>query len=144
MIGFRHRRMLCKFTAERFNALTAVIALTGLAALLVVVGLTGCDSEKTHTKLVYFGFDDNSEKTEDAIQLAKTWGDSSPCPHWRATINKKDADYQVLFGGQVEIQKVTITDRRGELLYSGGVGVMYAPHGNPDGSGVNICKLTGD
>jgi hypothetical protein len=108
------------------------------------VGMLGCDSEKASTKLVYFGFDDSSEKTEDAIQLAKTWGSSPPCPHWRSTINKKDADYQVLFGGGVGIEKVTVIGRRGELLYSGGVGVMYMPHGNPDGSGVNICKLTGE
>ena len=115
-----------------------------LAGLLIVAGLGGCDSEKTHTKLVYFGFDDSSEKTKDAIELAKTWSDSSPCPHWRSTINKKDADYQVLFGGRGGLEKVTVIDRRGELLYSGGVGVLYAPHGNPDGSGVNICKLTGE
>jgi hypothetical protein len=116
-----------------------------LTGLLGAGGFGGCDTEKTHTKLVYFGFDDGSEKTEDAIQLAKTWGGSSPpCPHWQSTINKKDADYQVLFGGRVEIEKVTVIGRRGELLYSGGVGVMYAPHGNPDGSGVNICKLTGE
>ncbi|HTF25129.1 MAG TPA: hypothetical protein VK937_14625 [Candidatus Limnocylindria bacterium] len=115
-----------------------------LAGLLIAAGFSGCDSEKVHTKLVYFGFDDSSEKTEDAIQLAKTWGSSPHCPHWRSTINKKDADYQVLFGGRVEIEKVTVIDRRGELLYSGGVGVIYAPHGNPDGSGVNICKLTGE
>jgi hypothetical protein len=114
------------------------------AGLLIAAGLGGCDSEKAHTKLVYFGFDDSSEKTEDTIQLAKTWSDSSPCSHWRSTINKKDADYQVLFGGRVGIEQVTIIDRRGELLYSGGVGVLYAPHGNPDGSGVNICKLTGE
>lgn len=106
--------------------------------------LSGCNGEKTQTRLIYYGFDDHSEKTVDAIQLAKTWGDNAPCLHWRSTINKKDADYQVLFGGQTEIQKVTIIDRRGQLLYSGGVGVLYTPHGNPDGSGVNICKLTGE
>lgn len=116
-----------------------------LAGLVMAAALSGCDDEKTHTKLVYFGFDDSSEKTEDAIQLAKTWGGSSaPCQHWRSTINKKDADYQVLFGGRVEIEKVTIIGRRGELIYSDGVGVLYAPHGNPDGTGVNICKLTGE
>jgi hypothetical protein len=44
----------------------------------------------------------------------------------------------VLFGNAY----VTIIDRRGEVLYNGGQGVLYLPHGNPDGSGVNICKLT--
>jgi len=61
-----------------------------LLSFWIAAELVGCDYEKNQTKLVYFGFDDNSEKTEDTIQLAKTWGGSSPpCPHWRATINKK-------------------------------------------------------
>jgi hypothetical protein len=102
--------------------------------------LVGCAKEKPKTKLIYFGFDDRSETPRDVIDLAQTWRHSPPCPHWRATINKKDADYQVLFG----IADVTITNRRGEVLYSGGHGVLYLPHGNPDGSGVNICKLIGE
>lgn len=102
---------------------------------------TGCNKEKTDTKLVYFGFDDNSEKTGKTIELAHTWGTNPPCPHWRATIQKENADYQMLFGNA---ETVTITDRRGELLYNGGVGVLYLPHGNPDGSGTNICRLTGE
>lgn len=72
--------------------------------------------------------------------MAQTWGTTPPCAHWRATLNRRDADYQVLFG----IADVTITDRRGQVLYSGGQGVLYMPHGNPDGTGVNICKLTGE
>jgi hypothetical protein len=38
---------------------------------------------------------------------------------------------------------VTIVDRQGQVIYSGGQGVMYA-NGNTDGSGINICKLTGE
>ena len=116
-----------------------------LPLVLLCVGLVSCTEEKAKTKLIYFGFDDRSEKPEDAVQLAKIWGtDNRLCAHWRSTINKKDADYQVLFGGRAGIEEVTIIDRRGTLLYSGGTGVMYSPHGNPDGSGVNICKLTGE
>jgi hypothetical protein len=92
------------------------------------------------TKLIYFGFDNRSEKQEDLLRLVRDWGNSPLCPHWRATIRRDAADYQVLFG----IADVTIVDRRGEVLYNGGIGVLYLPHGNPDGSGVNICKLTGE
>lgn len=30
------------------------------------------------------------------------------------------------------------------IYLSGGEGVLYLPHGNPDGSGVNLCRLTGE
>lgn len=110
-----------------------------LAAYLVLLScLLGC--ERSKTKLIYFGFDDRSETPTDVLQLARTWSSNPPCSHWRATLDKKAADYQVLFG----TADLTITDRRGEVLYSGGQGVFYAPRGNPDGSGVNICKLTGE
>jgi hypothetical protein len=103
------------------------------------MSLAGCSGEQSKTKLIYFGLDDHSEQPQDAVQLAKTWSDR--CPNWRPTINKKDADFQVLFGNA---ETVTIIGRKGELLYSGGEGVLYLPNGNPDGSGVNICKLTGN
>jgi hypothetical protein len=112
--------------------------------LLIVLGacLVGCKTEAPQptTKLVYFGFDNRAEGSEDIIRLAKTWGDHPPCPHWRATIKKEEADYELFFG----VADVTITDRRGQVLYTGGTGVLYMPHGNPEGSGVNICKLTGE
>ncbi|MHB8501839.1 MAG: hypothetical protein ACYDCG_11220 [Candidatus Acidiferrales bacterium] len=94
------------------------------------------------TALIYFGFDDHSEKQEDVIRLAETWGENKKkvCRHWQSTVSEKDADYRVLFGTAT----VTIVGRRGELVYSGGIGPFYLPHGNPDGSGINICKLTGE
>jgi hypothetical protein len=111
-----------------------------LSLLLVLAAILGCEREKPKTKLVYFGFDNRAEKQQDALRLAKIWTESPPCPHWRATIKKEDADYQVLFG----IDDVSIVDRRGEVLYNGATDVLEMPHGNPDGSGVNICKLTGE
>jgi len=116
-----------------------MLSLFALMFLSCGLGI-GCAREKPKTKLIYFGFDDRSEKPEDAIRLAKTWGEHPLCPRWRATIKREDADYQVLFGSS----DVTIIDRRGQVLYTGGTGVLYLPNGNPDGSGVDICKLTGD
>jgi hypothetical protein len=117
-----------RFTVRRF--LLVFIAVSTVSM--------GC--AKSKTKLVYYGFDDRKEVPEDAIRLAQTWSNDPPCSHWRATINRKDADYQVLFGDT----DITIVGRRGEVLYSGGQGVLYLPHGNPDGSGINICKLTAE
>ena len=111
-----------------------------VALLFPCICAAGCAKEKPKIKLIYFGFDDRSEKQQDVLRLAKTWTDSPPCPHWRATIKREDADFQILFG----TADVTIVDRRGEVLYNGGQGVLYLPHGNPVGSGVNICKLTGE
>jgi hypothetical protein len=112
--------------------------------------LVGCSSQNSlpkpakdqKTTLIYFGFDDHSEKQEDVIRLAETWGENKKkvCPHWQSTVSEKDADYKVLFGTAT----VTIVGRRGEVVYSGGIGPLYLPHGNPDGSGINICKLTGE
>jgi hypothetical protein len=115
-----------------------------ILGLVVCVSLLGCGgfekSQNANTKLVYFGFENHSEKQKDAISLAKTWGGGDPpCAHWRFTIRAQDADYRVLFGDD---ENVTIVDRRGAVLYSGGQGVLYLPHGNPDGTGVNLCKLT--
>ena len=107
--------------------------------LTLFLTLLGCSKAEHKTSLVYFGFDNRLEKSEDAITLAKTWSSNPLCPGWRATIDPKTADYQVLFGDV----DVTVVDRRGVVLYSGGPGALYLPHGNPDGSGVNICKLTG-
>jgi hypothetical protein len=91
-----------------------------ILALLLCAGLVDCGPiGDSKTKLVYFGFDDHSEKQQDAIALAKTWGGANPpCAHWRASINKQSADYQVLFG---DAEQMTIVDHRGEVLYSGGV-----------------------
>jgi hypothetical protein len=121
--------------------------LFSLRLIFVAVFLHGCSDANTtksrseNTKLIYFGFDDHSEKQEDVLRLAETWGGNKKvCPHWRATVSEKDADYKVLFGTAI----VTIVGRRGEIIYSGGIGPLYLPHGNPDGSGVNICKLTGE
>ena len=119
------------------RALSGVALRVGL--VIVCVAFTACPAARPEAKLVYFGFDNHAEKREDAIKLARTWGTDPPCPHWRATINEEEADYRFLFG----IADVTITDRRGEVLYSGGQGILYAPHGNPDGTGVDLCKLTG-
>jgi len=116
-----------------------------ILGFLLSIALFGCgefqDAQKTSTKLIYFGFDDRSEKQQDAIALAKTWSHAGPCPHWRATVNRQDADFQVLFG---DSETLTILDHRGQILYSGGEGVLYLPHGNSDGTGTNICKLTGE
>jgi hypothetical protein len=106
--------------------------------------LFGCSKTNTKTdhlqnkKLIYFGLDDHSEKQQDVLRLIRDWGKS--CPKWQATISEKDADYRVLFGTAI----VTIVGRRGEVVYNGGIGPLYLPHGNPDGSGINICKLTGE
>ena len=105
--------------------------------LLISSLMLACNRQQSKTKLLYFGFDDRSEKQQDVIQLSDLW--SKSCPHWRATINKQEADYQILFG----TAKVTVIDRRGEILYNGGQGVIYMAHGNPDGTGTDICKLTG-
>jgi hypothetical protein len=115
-------------------------------SLTLCAGLVGCGgighTQKAKTTLIYFGFDDHSEKQQDEIELAKTWGGAAPpCSHWRSTINEQDADYRILFS---ESQMLTIVDRHGVVLYNGGQGVLYLPHGNPDGSGVNICKMTGE
>jgi len=91
------------------------------------------------SKLIYFGFDDHSEKQEDVLRLIHDWG-NKVCSNWQATISEKDADYKVLFGAAT----VTIVGRRGEVVYNGGIGPLYLPHGNPNGTGVNICKLTGE
>jgi hypothetical protein len=109
-----------------------------LGYLLLAILLAGCVAQRPKAKLVYFGFDNHGEKPEDVIRLAKVWGDKAGCPNWRPTIKKEEADYQVLFG----LSDVNIIDCRGEVLYTGGQGVLYTPSGNPDGTGVSICKLT--
>lgn len=118
-------------------------------AFFAAIFLAGCSTNEPRLQkpadanaLVYFGFDDHSEKPEDVARLAETWGESKHkvCPHWQATVSEKDADYKVLFGAAT----VTIVGRRGEVVYGGGIGPLYLPHGNPDGSGINICKLTGE
>jgi len=121
-------------------------ALLSLRLVFPTICLLGCSDVQTtkgrleNTKLIYFGFDNHSEKQADVLRLAETWGGNKLCPHWRATVSEKDADYKVLFGTAI----LTIVGRRGEVIYSGGFGPLYLPHGNPDGSGVNICKLTGE
>jgi hypothetical protein len=113
--------------------------------LVVVTFLTACTSDRTkpveQNKLIYFGFQDHSEKPQDISRMARDWITAGSCKNWRATVDVKEADYQVLFGN---IEDVVVLGRRGEVLYNGGVGVLYLPYGNPDGSGTNICKPTGD
>jgi len=57
----------------------------------------------------------------------------------RSTIQPETANYQVLFGNT----ESTIVDGLGEVLYHGDQDIMEMPYSNQDGSGVNICKLTG-
>jgi hypothetical protein len=96
--------------------------------LLALIGCTQKEQPKEpNTKLIYFGLDDRSEKSKDALELAKTWGGTPVCPNWRATVKREAADYQVLFS----TAEVSIIDRKGQVLYSGGQGVLYMPHGNP-------------
>jgi len=119
-------------------------------AVLAAIALIACSNQsgtsyataRRERVLVYFGFDDHSEKQADALKLAETWGEGKNrvCGHWHTTISEKDADYKILFG----IADITVLGKRGEILYHGGPGPLYLPHGNPDGSGTNICKLTGE
>jgi hypothetical protein len=102
--------------------------------------LAGCKSGHPKNTLIYFGFSKHDEKPEDALRLAKQWGTPPICPQWRVTLNRGEADYQVLFGST----DLTLIDRRGRVLYDGGFGPLFLPHGNPNGGGVNICKLTGE
>lgn len=126
-------------SSPKSGTMKTVIAITLLAALYCCA-CSAPDSEKAATKLIYFGLEDHSEarQPEIKISLAKTWA-NNVCPHWQATVNEQDADYKVLFGTAT----VTILGRKGEIIYTGGQGVMYLPKGNPDGSGTNICRLTG-
>jgi hypothetical protein len=112
-----------------------------LPLILILLCLTpvGCSKLWHKTALVCFGFDDPSGKSEEVTELVKTWSSSPPCPYWRVTTDPKSADYRVLVGDVA----VTIVDRQGQVIYSGGQGVMYA-NGNTDGSGISICKLTGE
>jgi hypothetical protein len=77
-----------------------------VALTLSCIGYVGCEREQPRTKLIYFGFDNRSERQDDLLRLAKIWTESPPCPHWRATIKREDADYQILFG----TADVTIVD----------------------------------
>ena len=110
-----------------------------LILILLCLASVGCSLFRHKTSLVYFGFDDRSEKPECVIELAKTWSNSPPCPNWRITVDPKAADYRVL----ISDVDVTIIDRQGQVIYSGGQGVMYT-NINTDASGVNICELTGE
>jgi hypothetical protein len=104
---------------EKQNALLIV------ALFLSCIVVVGCAKGKPKTKLIYFGFDNRSEKQQDALRLAKVWTDNPPCQHWRATIKKEDADYQILFG----TADISIVDRRGEVLYYNGANVeTLRPH----------------
>jgi len=95
-------------------------------------------SRSAPTKLIYFGDEDRSETPDDVLKLAKQWGTDSPCSNWKATIIKQQADYQILFS----TAGFTLIGKRGEVLYTGGMGVLHMANGNPDGSGVNLCKMT--
>ena len=108
-----------------------------LILILLCLVSVGCFKLGRRTSLVYFGIDDPSEKSEYVQDLIKTWSGSPPCPSWRATLDPKAADYRVLLG-DVDL---TIVDRQGQIIYSGGQSAMYA---GTDASGINICKLTGE
>jgi hypothetical protein len=106
---------------------------------VLAVLLADCKIERP-THLVYFGFANHTETPEDVLRLVKDWDTPPICPQWRATLNRGEADYQVLFG----TADLTLIDRRGRVLYNGGWGPLFLPNGNPNGGGVNICKLTGE
>jgi hypothetical protein len=115
---------------DRLTRFTFVLALL----------LMGCKSEQHKVTRIYFGFVKHNETRDDVLRLANQWGYPPICPLWRATTNREHADYQVLFG----TSDVTLIDRRGRVLYSGGLGPLFQPHGNPNGGGVNLCKLMGE
>ena len=108
-----------------------------LILILLCLASVGCFKLGRRTSLVYFGVDDPSEKPEYLQELIKTWSGGPLCPNWRATLDPKAAEYRVLLG-DVDL---TIVDRQGQIIYSGGQSVMYA---DTDASGINICKLTGE
>jgi hypothetical protein len=111
------------------------------ALLLGVLAIcVSCEKPAPKPKLIYFGFTDHTETPDDAIRMAKEWGNAVPCSNWQPTVKKEEADFQLLF----TVAGVTVTDRRGRVLYTGGPGPLYLPHGNPDGTGVNLCKLMDD
>jgi hypothetical protein len=116
-----------------------------LFSAFAVFAFASCGSDRTkpteQTKLIYFGFQDHSEKPPDVSRLIRDWITAESCKNWRATVDVREADYQVLFGN---VEDVQIVGRRGEVLFNGGVGVLYLPYGNPDRTGTNICKLTGE
>jgi hypothetical protein len=108
-----------------------------LSIFALTLLLVGCKSQPK-TKLVYFGFAKHDETPANALQLAREFGEHPLCPHWRATLNREQADYQVLFGNG----DVTIVDSHERILYSGGTAIMYLPQGNSNEYGIDICKLT--
>jgi hypothetical protein len=117
-----------------------------ITALSITVLMVGCDisvaTKKQDTKKsIYFGYVDHSESREDVLRLAKEWNGIPRCSNWISTIDEKNADFRVLFG---PIQTFTLIDHSGRILFSGSLGVLTMAHGNPDGTGVNICKMTED
>jgi len=109
------------------------------ALLLPCIGAMGCAKEKPKTKLIYFGFDNRAEKQQHALRLAKIWTESTPCPHWRATIKKKTLITKCYSG-----LTVSASWAGEEKCFTMARPTFWKCHGNPDGSGVNICKLTGE
>lgn len=110
-----------------------------LSIFVLATLLAACKFEQP-PHLIYFGFVTHKETPEDVKRMVEVWGQSPICPHWRTTPKREEADFQLLFGGA----NVTLTDRRGQVLYSGGTGPLYFPNGGLYGSGVNLCKLTGE
>jgi hypothetical protein len=111
-----------------------------LLKFVLVLLLAGCKSERPKTTLIYFGFDKHDETPEDMLRLSRQFGERPICPQWRPTLNREDADYQVLFQNPY----VTIVDRRGHIIYSSSLDVLSSPSGNSDRNGINLCKLTGE
>jgi hypothetical protein len=109
-----------------------------LLVSVLLLYIFGCEKPAPKEKLIYFGFTNQAETPDDVVRMAKDWGNRPLCPNVRVTITKEEADFKVLFG---DIEDITVIDRRGKVLYHGGIGVLELPHGNPDGTGVNLCKL---
>ena len=123
----------------RLSGCISVISRILLLTVLPIY-ISGCEKSEPNaknTQLIYFGFDGHNETPEDVLRMAKEWGNPAPCSNLQVTIKKEEADYQILFG----TADMTLIDRRGRLIFTGGIGVLYLPHGNPDGSGVNLCKM---
>jgi len=121
-----------------------------LALIVALLLVSGCSADTARTasdkideskKLIYFGFDDHSETRTQVLKMASDWiGHGDYCRNWQATVNEKDADYKILFGSA---EQITVLGKRGEVVFQGGMGPLELPHGNPNGSGTNLCRLTG-
>jgi hypothetical protein len=111
-----------------------------LTILVLALLLPDSKIQQPKEKLVYFGFEKHNETPDDVLRSSIMWGIPPLCADWRPTLRPEDADYQVLFG----VDDMTLINRWGRVLYTGSTGPLYLPHGEPGGTRVNICKLTGE